>query len=193
MTIAGRVEFYRRASERFAGLANRIGDEDKKKIAAALRARIPPITDDDIRTVQRENAEADEKFWSGLHGMNADMAEGNKGLAAIASRKAAEAEAQAANAAAKAAVAKDRIERLAKGEDVKGGLGKPLTWVEGVKILKDAGWTDDDIRFSQELRLTEPEFDAFVKQSCELHQRRENSDRWKVLRQIRAKRGLPAT
>jgi hypothetical protein len=48
MTIAGRVEFYRRASERFAGLANRIGAEDKKKIVIALRARVPPVTDDEI-------------------------------------------------------------------------------------------------------------------------------------------------
>jgi hypothetical protein len=185
MTIAGRVEFYRRASERFAKLANRIGADDKKKIVAALRARIPPVTDNEIRTVQRENAEADEKFWSGLQGMNAEMAEGNKALAAEASRKAADAEAQAKAAAEKAAVAKDRIERLAKGEDVKGGLGKPMTWEDCEKILKDAGQTDDDIRFMREFRLTEVEFDAFVKQSCELHHRREKSDRWKVLRKIR--------
>ncbi len=57
MTIAGRVEFYRRASrDAFAKLANRIGADDKKKIVAALRAQNPPVTDDEIRTVQRENA-----------------------------------------------------------------------------------------------------------------------------------------
>jgi hypothetical protein len=188
VTIAGRVEFYRRASERFKGLANRIGGDDKKKIVAALRAKIPPVTDDEICTVQRENAEADEKFWSGLHGMNADMAEGNKALAATASRKAVEAEAQAKTAAEKAGAAKDRIDRLAKGEDVKGGLGKPMTWEDCEKILKDAGQTDDDIRFMREFRLTEAEFDAFVEQSCELHHRREKTDRWKVLRKIKAAR-----
>ena len=42
MTIAGRVEFYRRASERLAKLSNRIGADDKKKIVAALRCPNPP-------------------------------------------------------------------------------------------------------------------------------------------------------
>jgi hypothetical protein len=40
-----------------------------------------------------------------------------KGLRAIASRKAVDAEAQAKDAAGKAAEAKDRLARLAKGED----------------------------------------------------------------------------
>jgi hypothetical protein len=77
---------------------------------------------------------------------------------------------------------------MLKGEDVNGGLGKPMTWEDSERILKDAGLTDDDIRFMREFRLTEAEFDAFVKQSCELHHRREKSDRWKVLRKIRARR-----
>jgi hypothetical protein len=187
MTIAGRVEFYRRASERLAKLSNRIGADDKKKIVAALRARIPPVTDDEIRTVQRENAEADEKFWSGLQDMNSETAEGNRALAADASRKAAEAEAHAKYAAEKVATAKDRLDRLTKGEDVKGGLGKPMTWKDFERILKDAGLSDDDIRFMREFRLTEAEFDAFVEQSCELHRRHEKSDRWKVLREIKSR------
>jgi hypothetical protein len=187
-TIADRVEFYRRASERFKSLANRIGADDRKKIVAALRARIPPVTDDDIRAVQRENAEADARFWGTFHDMNADIAEGEKGLAALASRKAAGAEAQAKNAGEKAAIAKDRLDRLANGEDVKGGFGKPMTWEDCKRILKDAGQTDDDIRFMREFRLTEAEFEAFVERSCELHHRREKSDRWKVLRQIKSKK-----
>jgi hypothetical protein len=194
MTVAGRVEFYRRASERFARLANRIGADDKKKIVAALRARIPPVTDDDIRTVQRENAEADEKLWSGLQGMNAEQAEGHKKIAAESARIAAAAEAQAKAAAEKAAVAKVRIERLAKGEDVKGGLGKPMTREDYEKILMGAGWSRDDINFSEALAglADGAEFENYGKLMCELLKRRENSDRWKVLRKVRAMRGQDA-
>ena len=145
-------------------------------------------TIDDMRAVQRENAEADEKLWSGLQGMNAEQAEGHKEVAAKSARIAADAEAGASAAAEKVSVAKDRIERLAKGEDVSGGLGKPMTRKDYERILKDAGLTDDDIRFMREFTLTEAEFDAFVEQICELHQRHERSDRWKVLRKIRARR-----
>ena len=191
--IADRVEFWRQLGGRFSRLANRIG-ADRGKLIASIHARIPKVTDDDIRTVQRENAEADEKFWSGLQGMNAEMAEGHKELAAKSARIAADAEAGAAAAGEKASVAKDRIKRLAKGEDVSGGLGKPMTRKDYEKILKDAGWGAADIRFSMELGSLrgEAEFEAFAQQSCELMHRTEKSSRWKVLRQIRANRGSDA-
>jgi hypothetical protein len=105
---------------------------------------------------------------------------------------AADAEAGASPAAEKASVAKDRI--LAKGEDVSGGLGKPMTRKDHEKILMDAGWSAAEIRFSMELGSLrgEAEFEAFVQQSCELMHRAEKSSRWKVLRQIRANRGRDA-
>jgi hypothetical protein len=36
---------------------------------------------------------------------------------------------------------------------------------------------------------SEEEFEDFVRQSCEMMHRAEKSSRWKILRQIRAKRG----
>jgi hypothetical protein len=183
MTIAGRVEFYRRASERFARLANRIGADDKKKIAAALRTRIPPVTDDDIRTVQRENAEADEKLWSGLRGMNAEMAEGHKKIAAESASIADAAEAQANAAAEKAAVAKDRIERLAKGEDVKGGLGKPMT---RKALLKAAGVSESFMRHCERVSsLGDVLFEEFVQAGIEGMHRGSKSAERKFLRKHR--------
>jgi hypothetical protein len=87
------------------------------------------------------------------------------------------------------ATAIDRLDRLAKGEDVTGGLGKP---VDFEKVLTDAGWSRDDINFSGALASLcdgrEDLFDAFVEQGCELMHRREKSDRWKVLRKIKAAR-----
>jgi hypothetical protein len=70
------------------------------------------VTIDELRALQRENAEADEKFWTGLQGMNTELAEGHKEVAAKSARLAADAEAGATAAAEKASVAKDRIERL---------------------------------------------------------------------------------
>jgi hypothetical protein len=185
---ADRIAFWGVAGDRLERLANRIGNE-KEKIISAIHARIPLLDGEDIRSVQRENAEADEKFWSVLQGMAAEMAESNKALAATASRTAAEAEALAKNAADKIVMLKDRLDRLAKGEDVKGGLSKPMTWEDGERILKDAGWSNADIRFSGGLPdLTEAEFEEYMKRSSELHERHEKSDRWKVLRKIKAAR-----
>jgi hypothetical protein len=188
-SLPDRVEFWRQLGGRFSKLSNRIG-ADRGKLIASIHARIPKVTDDDIRTVQRENAEADEKLWSGIQNLNAEVAEGNKALAATASRTAAESEAGAKYAAAKAATAKERIDRLAKGEDVKGGLGKPMTREDYERILKDAGWSCDDINFSVALSGLDDgaEFENYSKLMCELHHRHEKTDRRKVLRKIKAAR-----
>jgi hypothetical protein len=108
------------------------------------------VTPDEMRDLQRENAEADARLWEGLQSMNAGQAEGHKDVSAKAARIAADAEKSAADAAAKAVKAKERLDRLAKGEDVSGGLGKPMTREQMEKILKDNGMTVADIRFSVE-------------------------------------------
>jgi hypothetical protein len=173
MTIAGRVAFWLALRPRLDKLANRIGT-DQVKILDAVHARIPMVTIDEQRTLQRENAEADARLWEGLHDMNAGQAEGHKEIAAKSARIAADAEKGAAEAAAKAATAKDRLDRLAKGEDVSGGLRKPMTREDMEKILKNAGWTAADIRFTAELgeaSLSEDEFKAFVREGFEATQR----------------------
>jgi hypothetical protein len=190
VTIAERVAFWGQLHRRLAALSNRIGADDQAKIIGSIHARIPMVTIDEQRRLQRENAEADERFWAGLQEMSAGAAEGQRELAANASRKAAESEASAKDAADKAATAKERLARLAKGEDVSGGLHRPTPRKDLDRILMDAGWSADDIRFSAELAglRGDTEFDAYVKQICELEGRAEKSTRWKVLRQIRAER-----
>ena len=49
-------------------------------------------------------------------------------------------------AAANAAVAKERIERIKRGENVEGGLGKPLSLEECHCIMREAGLTAGDIK-----------------------------------------------
>ena len=75
-TIADRVAFWRLLHERLAKLSNRIGADEQGKILGAIHARIPMVTIDELRTLQRENAQADEKFCAGLRGMNTELAEG---------------------------------------------------------------------------------------------------------------------
>jgi hypothetical protein len=114
-----------------------------------MRARIPMVTIDEQRTLQRENAEADAKFWDTFQDLNADNAEGQKELAAIATRTAASAEANAKDAAEKAAAARNRIDRLEKGETLTGGLGKSkvLTRKDFIK----AGFTESEMRHCKDV------------------------------------------
>jgi hypothetical protein len=169
--------------QRLAKLSNRIGAEDQEKFIGSIHARIPMVTIDDMRAVQRENAESDEKFWAAIQGMNAEQAEGHKELAAKSARIAADAEAGAADAAAKAAVAKDRIERLAKGEDVKGGLANPMT---RKALLKAAGVTESQARHAERVHsLGDVLFEEFVQAGIEGMLRGEKSAERKFLRRHR--------
>lgn len=80
-TVAERVAFWGQLHRRLDKLSNRIGADDQAKIIGAIHARIPMVTIDEQCALQRENAEADEKFWSGLQDMNAEQAEGHKDIA----------------------------------------------------------------------------------------------------------------
>jgi hypothetical protein len=77
--------------------------------------------------LQLANAKADAQFWDGLADMHAGTVEGHAGLTAGAERTNAGAAVEHARAAEQGARAKDRIARIERGEDVAGGLGKPLT------------------------------------------------------------------
>ena len=183
MTIAGRVAFWQELYPHLDKLDNRIG-AGKIKILAAIHARIPVVTVDEIRELQRQNAEADVKVWQAFEDL-AD-AEGKKELAAPA----AQAEEQAKVAAKNVAGAKDHLDKIAKGETLTGGLGKPL---DMVKILKDAGWTESELQYLRDFHefceLLGGGDKAAIKWFCE--QRGKVGDRWeratvrRILRQVR--------
>jgi hypothetical protein len=81
MTLA----FWDRLRERLDTLIDRIGDE-QVKFLDAVHARTVMVVVDVQRALQRENAEADEKFWATFRGKHAATAEGHGELAATASR-----------------------------------------------------------------------------------------------------------
>jgi hypothetical protein len=103
------------------------------------------VTADEQTATQRANAEADARFWDSIARMNADTGEDHKALIATAERTAARNEAKRANAAEHAAKARERIARIERGENVEGGLGKPMTPEDWVRILRAAGMTASDI------------------------------------------------
>jgi hypothetical protein len=64
--IADRVAFWQKLHERLARLSDRIDAEAQGKILGAVHARAPMVTIEEIRALQLENAETDERFWSQL-------------------------------------------------------------------------------------------------------------------------------
>jgi hypothetical protein len=148
-SVADRITFWQRLHGRLAKLSNRVTTEDQSKVLGAVHAKVPMVTADEQRALQLENAKADAQFWDRMADMYGGTATDHKGLAARAERTAAEGEVERAKAAEHAARAKERVERIERGENVEGGLGKQQIDVEA--ILIEAGWTKADFRRARRL------------------------------------------
>jgi hypothetical protein len=181
-TIPERIAFWRKLYERLAKLANRVDAGTQGKLLGQIHARIPMVTTDEQRALQLENAEADARFWSSMHDMSAEQVEGRKGLAASAERAVANGQFNMANAAANAAVAKDRVELIKRGENVEGGLGKPMTREDYERILREAGMTTSDIEHCVQVNRVSDAF-GFEAMCKALHEARERAER-KVVRRL---------
>src|SRR5271166_6309931 len=116
VSVRERLAFWAKLPDRLARLGNRVGPDEHGKIYGALHARIPMVTPDDQRAIQEENATADERFWDSLHSMNASLVEGYKGHVALAEMKIAETEPEVAKAADAKEAAKERLEKIRRGE-----------------------------------------------------------------------------
>jgi hypothetical protein len=134
-TIADRIMFWAQLQPTLARLANRIGADDQGKILSAIHARIPMPSLDERRTLQIANAEADERFWSGLHDMQHEQSAGKKDLAETATRQATEHGKEADHARQNAEAARERLARLKRGEDLVGGTGKGLSNKEMIALI----------------------------------------------------------
>ena len=146
LSVEGRMAFWQRVHERLATLANRVDPAAHAKALGEIYARVPMVTPDEQRALQLENAKADAIFWDSLADGHGSIAEAHEGLAAVAERTAATSEVERATAAEHAARARDRIARIEHGEDVPGGLGKPLTLEDAERIMRQAGMTTSAIR-----------------------------------------------
>lgn len=138
-SVEGRIAFWQRLHERLAKLGNRVDPTTQGKVLGDVHARIPMVTLDQQRALQLERAEADERFWGGLRDMHQEQVEGHGQLVATADAAIAHGKAAAGAAAAKATAAKDRVERLKRGDDVPGGIGKAFTREDFERICRENG------------------------------------------------------
>jgi hypothetical protein len=100
-TVSGRMAFWKALYGRLGRLGNRLDPETQARLLGSVHARIPIVTPDEQRALQRENFEADEKFWTNLHDLHAGTVEDKKGLAAKVGCEIAEGQAELAKAAAR--------------------------------------------------------------------------------------------
>jgi hypothetical protein len=163
VSVRERLAFWARLPSRLASLGNRLGPDEHPKIYEALHARIPMVTPDEQRAIQEENAKDDERVWDTLLDLNASHIEGHKALIATVEAKIAEMAPEVERAAERVEVARNRLEKLKRGEDVADGLGKPP---DIVAVLKAAGWTPSMMRRGRLLNsLTETEFKMVLESS----------------------------
>jgi hypothetical protein len=166
VSIRERLAFWTKLPDRLARLGNRVGADEHAKIYGALHARIPMVTPDEQRALQRENFVDDEKFWDTMSGLGAASVEEHKALIAIANKKIAEHEAGAAKARAELEAAKDRLKRLDRGEGVSGGLGKRPDLRAQLKSMV----TPEQFKLIElwgEAKVTDAEFDKIIELSVE--------------------------
>jgi len=140
------MAFWASLHQRLARLSNRISTDDHHKALAAIHERVPMVMADEQRALQRENAEHDLNLWSSLHGFNEGTLADHKGLAATVATKITEIETASADATTHADTAKQRLAKIDRGEDVAGGLDKPMTREKFLAIMHEAGMTDAELR-----------------------------------------------
>jgi hypothetical protein len=75
-SVADRVAFWQRVSDRLAKLSNRIDPMMQGKLRGDIHARIPVVTPDEQRALQLANAKADAETWGTLAEMHAGAVEG---------------------------------------------------------------------------------------------------------------------
>jgi hypothetical protein len=191
-SVEARLTFWRWLHERLAKLSNRVDAALQAKILADIHARVPMVTLDEQSASKIENAEANERFWTNLHAMHKEQVTDHKDLLAATERSIAAISAHMAQAAVRAAEAKERIERIRKGEDVP--IGKPLKREDVERILREAGHTTADIRhmdlvaaFAEE--VGEDGFEEYLQEYFKQVEDRRHAQSRAAMRAVVRKRG----
>jgi hypothetical protein len=190
-TVASRLTFWQRLHDRLAKLSNRVDAATHAKILGDVHARTPMVTLDEQRALQIENAEADEKLWTGLQDIGQIQVSGHKEVVATAEQAIASGEAEIAKATANIATAKNRVERIKRGENVQGGFGKPHTREDFERELIKAGFTKSQLRRAMLLaelsaELGEAGWEEFLQETHKARERAVTALARKVLRYKRS-------
>jgi uncharacterized protein (DUF885 family) len=115
-SVADRMSFWSHLHERLAKLSNRIDAAAQAKILGAIHARVAMVTADEQHGLKLENAQADERLWSSLREINEGTIADHKQLIANAEATVARRRVAALDAETNAMQARDRVERLKRGE-----------------------------------------------------------------------------
>jgi hypothetical protein len=192
--VPERIAFWRKLHERLARLANRIDSETQGKILGQVHGRIPMPTVDEMRALQIENAKADARLWSELQSRHDELVAGQIGLRDAAEKKITENRAASENAKRHAAIARERLKKLSRGEAVAGDLGRPVSLRDQ---LKAAGFSEADLRAAEEWHQVcnlicgddEAAIDEFihawVRDRIAAHERSDRAHQRKVLKRVR--------
>jgi hypothetical protein len=160
VSVRARLAFWAKLPQRLAALGNRLGGDEHPKVYAALHGRIPMVTAEEQRAVQEENFKDDERFWDAMRDLNAASVEEHKSLIASTEAKLKGHESAAADASEKLETAKDRLQRLSRGESVAGGLDKKFNIQAAMKAT---GITPSMLRRMRLFNtLTETEFGSLL-------------------------------
>jgi hypothetical protein len=171
-----------------AKLANRVDATAQAKIYGDIHTRIPMVTPEEQRGLQLENAEADEKLWSSLQDISQEAVSGHKEAVTTAEQAIISGEAEVAKATANVVAAKDRVDRIKRGENVQGGLGKPWTREDFERELIKAGFTKSQLRRSVLLAELN-EIGSLEEFQEEMHKARERAMTTTARRVLRKKLG----
>ena len=173
-----RIEFWKQLYPRLERLSNRLDSDTQAKVVAAVDARIPIVTMEEIRAQQLEAAQVEAKFWEGLQAGHEELATGNDQIAATASRTAAESRQAAESAGKHAAQAKERIARLERGETVAAGIAK----IDVDQLMRQIGVTQAERRhWGNVARIHEIGADQEYLDAISQYQQRERRAARKIL------------
>ena len=160
VSVRERIAFWTKLPGRLAALGNRVSSDEHGKIYGALHAHIPMVTAEEQRAVQEENLKDDERFWDTMRDLNAASAEEHKSLIATAEAKLKGHESAATDAGKRLETAKNRLQRLQRGESVAGGLAKKF---DVAAAMNAAGITPRLMKRARLLNsLTETGFESLL-------------------------------
>jgi hypothetical protein len=147
---ADRVALWAKLFERISKLSNCLDADAQRQIFDAIHARVPLMTQDDLRTLQRDNARTDVDRWTAMRDLTAGVVADKERLVVHLNEEIAEGKKLVADGDDRVKGAQGRIDAIERGEPVQGGLDKP----EDIRaFLKSLGWTDADQRHARLMAL----------------------------------------
>ena len=133
LTVSGREAFWRELHAILARLENRVSADVQAEILTSVQARIPTVTAEERCAHEIALAEREREVWDTVTELLVERATGTAELASEASSASVAARACAEDAFLRSCAARERIERLRRGEQVSRAFcvrraGRGRTW-----------------------------------------------------------------